>query len=51
MPTEEEELKALIEEGLASKEISEDEFWHVVNDQIDTMLSDYSRAKGSARSK
>jgi len=37
----EEELGALPAEGLASKELAEDEFWDSVNGQTDAMLADH----------
>ncbi len=36
-----EELDALLAEGLASNELMEDEFWNLVNAQTDTMLSEH----------
>ena len=36
-----EELDALLAEGLASKELAEDEFWNLVDAQTDAMLSDH----------
>jgi putative addiction module CopG family antidote len=35
-----EELDVLITEGLASKELAEDEFWGKVNHQTDALLSE-----------
>ncbi len=35
-----EELDALLAEGLASKELTEDEFWSLVDAQTDAMLSE-----------
>jgi hypothetical protein len=36
-----EELNALLAEGLASKELTEDEFWDSVNKQTDAMLAEH----------
>jgi Arc/MetJ-type ribon-helix-helix transcriptional regulator len=36
-----EELDALLAEGLASKELTEDEFWSLVDAQTDAMLSEH----------
>ncbi len=36
-----EELEALLAEGLASKEFTEGEFWAVVNRQTDTILAEH----------
>jgi Arc/MetJ-type ribon-helix-helix transcriptional regulator len=36
-----EELNALLAEGLASKELSEDLFWKAVNQQTDAMLAEH----------
>ncbi len=36
-----EELDALLAEGLASKELSEDEFWGTVNQRTDAILADH----------
>jgi Arc/MetJ-type ribon-helix-helix transcriptional regulator len=36
-----EELDTLLAEGLASKELTEDEFWRSVNGQTDAMLAEY----------
>jgi len=42
----EDELELLLTEGLASRELSENEFWESVNSQTDAMLADYrSRAR------
>jgi Arc/MetJ-type ribon-helix-helix transcriptional regulator len=38
----EEELDALLAEGLASKELTEDEFWNLANAQTDAMLSEHN---------
>ena len=35
------ELDALLAEGLASPELSEDEFWGTVNQQTDAMLAEH----------
>lgn len=42
-----EELDALLADGLASKPLTEDEFWTTVNEQTDTMLA---RHKSDLRS-
>ena len=36
-----EELDALLAEGLTSKELTEDEFWRSVNKQTDSLLADH----------
>ena len=36
----EEELETLLAEGLASKELTEDEFWDSVNQQTEALLSE-----------
>jgi len=36
-----EELNALLAEGLASKELTEDEFWRSVNSQTDAILAEH----------
>jgi Arc/MetJ-type ribon-helix-helix transcriptional regulator len=36
-----EELDTLLAEGLASKELTEDEFWGSVNKQTDAMLAEH----------
>jgi len=36
-----EELEALLAEGLASKELSEEEFWSSVNRRTDAMLAEH----------
>ena len=36
-----EELDSLLAEGLASRELSEDEFWESVNRRTDAMLADH----------
>ena len=36
-----EELDTLLAEGLASKQLAEDEFWGSVNKQTDTMLAEH----------
>ena len=36
-----EELDSLLAEGLASRELSEDEFWGFVNRRTDAMLGDH----------
>jgi len=36
-----EELDALLAEGLASKELTEHEFWGSVNKQTDTMIAEH----------
>jgi hypothetical protein len=35
------ELDTLLAEGLASKELPEDEFWRSVNTQTEAMLAEY----------
>jgi hypothetical protein len=40
-----EELETLLAEGLASKEVSENKFWHSVNTQTDALLAEHSRAR------
>lgn len=42
-----EELDALLADGMASKQITEDEFWKTVNRQTDIMLA---RLKSDSRS-
>jgi Arc/MetJ-type ribon-helix-helix transcriptional regulator len=42
-----EELDTLLAEGLASKEITEDEFWSSVNKQTDTMVVERKTGLGS----
>jgi Arc/MetJ-type ribon-helix-helix transcriptional regulator len=42
-----EELDTLLAEGLASKEITEDEFWGSVNKQTDTMVVERKTGLGS----
>jgi len=37
----EEELDALIAEGLASQQMTEEEFWASVNKETDAMLAEY----------
>jgi Arc/MetJ-type ribon-helix-helix transcriptional regulator len=39
-----EELDALLAEGLASKELAEDEFWGSVNTQTNVLLSEHKKA-------
>jgi Arc/MetJ-type ribon-helix-helix transcriptional regulator len=36
-----EELNTLLAEGLASRELTEDEFWSTVNEQTDAMLAEH----------
>jgi len=36
-----EELDSLLAEGLASKELAEDEFWRSVNGRTDALLADH----------
>ena len=38
---EQEELNALLAEGLASGELTEAEFWSVVNSQTESLLDDH----------
>lgn len=42
-----EELDTLLAEGLASKDLSESEFWGTVNKQTDAMLSEHKTGPGS----
>jgi Arc/MetJ-type ribon-helix-helix transcriptional regulator len=42
-----EELDALLSEGLASKELTEDEFWGSVNAQTDALLSEHKTGRRS----
>lgn len=42
-----EELEALLAEGLASRELSEDEFWSSVNRRTDAMLSEHKANRRS----
>lgn len=35
------ELDTLLAEGLASKELAENEFWHAVNTQTEAMLAEH----------
>lgn len=37
----EQELQALLLEGIASRELTEDEFWHSVNQQTDALLAEH----------
>ena len=39
------ELEALLAEGLASKEVSEEEFWASVNQKTDAMLAEYKATR------
>lgn len=39
------ELEALLAEGLASKEISEEEFWTSVNKKTDAMMAEYKASR------
>jgi putative addiction module CopG family antidote len=41
------ELEALLAEGLASPEFSEDEFWGTVNQQTDAMLAKHKSGPNS----
>jgi Arc/MetJ-type ribon-helix-helix transcriptional regulator len=43
------ELDFLLAEGLASKELTEDEFWGSVNAQTNALLSEYDRPLQAAR--
>jgi Arc/MetJ-type ribon-helix-helix transcriptional regulator len=43
----EEELDALLAEGLASKELTEDEFWSSVNTQTNTLLAGHKSGSHS----
>jgi Arc/MetJ-type ribon-helix-helix transcriptional regulator len=42
-----EELGTLLAEGLASKEITEDEFWRSVNKQTDAMIAEHKTGLSS----
>jgi Arc/MetJ-type ribon-helix-helix transcriptional regulator len=42
-----EELDTLLGEGLASKELTEDEFWSSVNARTDSMLSEHKTGSRS----
>lgn len=42
-----EELEALLAEGLASKELSEEEFWSSVSQRTDAMLSEHKTSRRS----
>jgi Arc/MetJ-type ribon-helix-helix transcriptional regulator len=42
-----EELDTLLAEGLASKEIAEDEFWSSVNQQTDAMIAQHKTGLSS----
>ena len=42
-----EELDALLAEGLASKEMAEDEFWGSVNAQTDSLLAEHETGRRS----
>jgi Arc/MetJ-type ribon-helix-helix transcriptional regulator len=39
------ELEALLAEGFASKEVSEEEFWSSVNRKTDAMLAEYKAGR------
>jgi len=41
------ELDALLIEGLTSKELTEDEFWSSVDDQTNAMLADHKTGSRS----
>jgi Arc/MetJ-type ribon-helix-helix transcriptional regulator len=43
----EEEIEALLAEGLASKELTEREFWESVNKQTDAMLAEHRPGQSS----
>lgn len=43
----EEELETLLAEGLASKELTADEFWDSVNQQTDSLLAEHRPGKRS----
>ena len=45
----EEELEVLLLEGLASKELSVDEFWKSVNKQTDALLGEHKAGRRSRR--
>jgi Arc/MetJ-type ribon-helix-helix transcriptional regulator len=40
-----EELDSLLAEGLASKELTEDEFWRSVNRQTDALLAEHKAGR------
>jgi Arc/MetJ-type ribon-helix-helix transcriptional regulator len=40
-----EELDTLLAEGLASKQLGEDEFWSTVNRQTDSMLAEHKNGR------
>jgi Arc/MetJ-type ribon-helix-helix transcriptional regulator len=40
-----EELDALLAEGLASKQLGEDEFWNSVNQETDALLDEYNAGR------
>jgi len=42
-----EELDALLAEGLAAREISEDDFWRSVNERTDAMLAEHKNNRRS----
>lgn len=42
-----EELDALLAEGMASKEITEQQFWRTVNKQTDAMLAEHKTGRRS----
>jgi Arc/MetJ-type ribon-helix-helix transcriptional regulator len=42
-----EELETLLAEGLASKELPENEFWHSVNTQTNALLADHKTGPSS----
>ena len=44
-----EELNALLTEGLASKELAENEFWGSVNQQTDALLAEHKTGPHSSR--
>jgi len=42
-----EELEALLAEGLASKEVQENDFWHAVNTQTNALLAEHKAGQRS----
>ena len=42
-----EELNALLAEGLASREITEDDFWRSVNSQTENLITEHKTGKNS----
>jgi hypothetical protein len=42
-----EELETLLAEGLASKEVRENDFWHAVNTQTNALLAEHKTGQRS----